>query len=220
MKGGKNMIHEQLSSIHLEHEWTIESLIEWLAQFGKTEEGGVTRLLYSNVWQKAQQALQQKMALAGLTAYCDSVGNLFGRITGTEKPNEVILTGSHIDTVVQGGKYDGAYGVLASLLAVQRLLSTYGPPKKTLEVVSLCEEEGSRFPLTFWGSKNIVGEYDLSDIEGVRDADDILFQDAMREAGFPLEYYQSLKRSDIVHFVEVHIEQGPILEKKNNKLAS
>lgn len=198
--------------------WSIESLIEWLAQYGRTKEGGVTRLLYSDEWKQAQKALQQKMAVVGLKTYCDSVGNLFGRATGTQKPNEVILTGSHIDTVVQGGKYDGAYGVLASLIAVQRLLTNFGPPKKTIEVVSLCEEEGSRFPLTYWGSKNIVGEYDLSTIDGVVDSDNILFTDAMKRAGFPIENYQSTKRSDIAHFVEIHIEQGQILEKQKGQI--
>ena len=169
MKGGVVMVHVQIPSIETEEQWTIGALIEWLARFGRTDEGGVTRLLYSDTWQLAQLALKQKMTLAGLDSYSDCVGNVFGRITGTKVSEQIILTGSHVDTVVQGGKYDGAYGVLASLLAVKRLLAKYGPPKKTIEVVSLCEEEGSRFPLTYWGSKNIVGEYDLANIEGLFD---------------------------------------------------
>ena len=214
MKGGVVMVHVQSPSVETEEQWTIEALIDWLAHFGQTEEGGVTRLLYSDTWQQAQQALQQKMTLAGLDSYSDCVGNVFGRITGTEASEQVILTGSHVDTVVQGGKYDGAYGIVASLLAVQRLLKKYGPPKRTIEVVSLSEEEGSRFPLTFWGSKSIVGEYDLKDIEGLVDNDNILFEEAMEQAGYPVSAYQSPKRHDIVHFVEVHIEQGQILEKQ------
>ena len=212
------MVHVQSSSIETEEQWSIKALIDWLACFGQTEEGGVTRLLYSNTWQQAQRALQQKMTLAGLYSYSDCVGNVFGRIQGIKAPGQVILTGSHVDTVVQGGKYDGAYGVLASLLAVYRLLKKYGPPKKTIEVVSLCEEEGSRFPLTYWGSKNIVGEYDLSNIEGLVDNNNILFEEAMEQAGYPKLAYRSPKRQDIVHFVEVHIEQGQILEKQQQHL--
>jgi allantoate deiminase len=212
------MVHVQSPSIETEEQWTIGALIDWLAHFGQTKDGGVTRLLYSDTWQQAQQALLQKMKLAGLNSYSDCVGNVFGRITGTKSPEQVILSGSHVDTVVQGGKYDGAYGIVASLLAVQRLLATYGPPKKTIEVVSLCEEEGSRFPLTYWGSKNIVGEYNLGDIEGLVDRDNVYFKEAMEQAGFALSDYQSQKREDIVHFVEVHIEQGQLLEKQQQHI--
>ena len=207
------MVHVQ-PSIETEEQWTIGALIDWLARFGQTDEGGVTRLLYTDTWQQAQQALKQKMMHAGLDSYSDSVGNVFGRITGTKESSQVILTGSHVDTVIQGGKYDGAYGVLASLLAVQRLLATYGPPAKTIEVVSLCEEEGSRFPLTYWGSKNIVGEYGLANIEGLVDHNNVLFEEAMEQAGYSVAAYKSQKRHDIAHFVEVHIEQGKILEQQ------
>ncbi|MER1984970.1 MAG: M20 family metallo-hydrolase [Solibacillus sp.] len=212
------MVHVQTPSIINTEEWTIEALIEWLADFGRTDEGGVTRLLYSDTWQQAQKALQQKMERAGLTPYADQVGNLFGRVEGTEQPQQVVLTGSHVDTVIQGGKYDGAYGVLASLLAVQRLLKKYGPPKKTIEVVSLCEEEGSRFPLTYWGSKNIVGEYDETAIAMLTDCEDVLFSDAMTNAGYPLAVYQSKKRQDLAYFVEVHIEQGVTLENQHQQI--
>ena len=218
MEGGVVMVHVQSPSIETEEQWTIGALIDWLAHFGQTNDGGVTRLLYSDAWQRAQQALLQKMTLAGLTSYSDSVGNIFGRISGTKLPEQVILTGSHVDTVIQGGKYDGAYGILASLLAVHRLIKKYGPPKKTIEVVSLCEEEGSRFPITYWGSKNIVGEYDLRDIEGLMDANNIRFDEAMEQAGYSVSSYQSQKREDIVHFVEVHIEQGQILEKQQQQI--
>ncbi len=214
MKGGVVMVHIHIPSTETEEQWTIGALLDWLARFGQTEEGGVTRLLYSDTWQQAQQALQQKMTLAGLDSYSDCVGNVFGRITGSEVSEQVILTGSHVDTVVKGGKYDGAYGVLASLLAVKRLLETYGPPKKTIEIVSLCEEEGSRFPLTYWGSKNIVGEYNLANIEGLVDHNNVLFEVAMEQAGYPVTAYKSQKRDEIAHFVEVHIEQGQILEQQ------
>lgn len=211
-------MYVQTTSLSKTEEWTIASLVEWLASFGLTKEGGVTRLLYSQPWQQAQQALQEKMQQAGLQPYTDQVGNVFGRIVGTAQPEQVILTGSHVDTVVQGGKYDGAYGVLASLLAVSRLVTTYGPPKKTIEVVSLCEEEGSRFPLTYWGSKNIVGDYDESVMASLVDSDDIPFSEAMEQAGYPLTAYTPQKRHDIERFVEVHIEQGAILEKQQHAI--
>ena len=116
----------------------VASMIEWLASFGLTEKKGVTRLLYSKAWVQAQQALKTEMEKVGLQTHFDSVGNLFGRLEGTNPKSKTILTGSHIDTVVEGGKYDGAFGVIASFLAGQRLHQTYVPPRKTIEVVSFC----------------------------------------------------------------------------------
>ena len=130
----------------------------------------------------------------------------------------IILTGSHVDTVVEGGKYDGAYGIIASLIAVSRLFETYGYPKKTIEVVSFCEEEGSRFPLTFWGSRNTNGAYTFDHIKDLKDADGISFLDAMKKAGFEPEHYQTPVRNDIERFIEVHIEQGMVLEKNQKSI--
>ncbi|MFT8320587.1 MAG: allantoate deiminase [Bacillus sp. (in: firmicutes)] len=195
----------------------VEKWIEWLADFGRTANGGVTRLLYDNVWQEAQSALKTKMNECGLIAYYDGVGNLFGRLEGTEVKDKIILTGSHVDTVVDGGKYDGAYGVLASLLAVKNLYENYGPPKKTIEVGSFCEEEGSRFPLAFWGSGSITGKFKMKDSEKLSDANGVPFHEAMEKAGFPAEG-KSAARNDIERFIEVHIEQGAVLEKEQQSI--
>lgn len=186
----------------------IAALTEWMATFSDTTEG-VTRLLYSPAWHEAQLALQQKMEAAGLYTYFDGVGNLFGRLMGNDTKS-VILTGSHIDTVKNGGKYDGTYGVLASYIAVKRLQAQFGKPKKTIEIVSLCEEEGSRFPLAYWGSKNVVGDTPAVNIHQAYDATGVSLAEAMQQCGFsdvPMP-----ARQDISHFVEVHVEQGIVLE--------
>nr|WP_156153419.1 Zn-dependent hydrolase [Domibacillus robiginosus] len=192
-------------------------MLEWLAVFGGNEGGGVTRLLYSDTWLEAQHALKGLMQAKGLDVRFDEVGNLFGRRVGVEEPESVILTGSHIDTVINGGKFDGAYGIAASLLAVERLYEQYGPPKRTIDVVSLAEEEGSRFPLTFWGSGWITGLYDLDQAEHIYDQDGISLKDAMEKASFGATSMPSqLKKPKA--FVEVHIEQGPILERKKKSI--
>lgn len=148
---------------------SITDYIEWLAQYGASADGGVTRLLYTKEWMDAQLAVKTEMSSFGLETRFDDVGNVFGRLSGTQSPDEVILTGSHIDTVINGGKYDGAYGVLAAMLAIKQLKETYGAPKKTLEAVSLCEEEGSRFPMTYWGSGNMTGVFSVQDAGEPRD---------------------------------------------------
>ncbi|MFD2706111.1 Zn-dependent hydrolase [Salibacterium lacus] len=188
-------------------------LIEWLASFGETKEGGATRLLYSDSWLEAQRGIFETFRDRGLTPFFDDAGNLYGRVEGTQQTSSAVVTGSHIDTVVNGGKYDGTYGIVASYLAVTRLMEAYGPPKKTIDVVSLCEEEGSRFPITFWGSGHITGQYAGEDPKDYIDKEGVSLETAMHKAGFGKNQYPAPHRSDIECFVEMHIEQGHVLEK-------
>lgn len=187
--------------------------IEWLASFGGGPDGGVTRTLYSQPWKDAQQALKGWIDVVGLAAYYDGIGNLFGRLSSNDPNAPTILVGSHVDTVKSGGKYDGAYGILAAILALGELKQKYGKPSVNLEVVSLCEEEGSRFPLACWGSGMITGAYTFRDIKDVRDSDGVEFMTAMKAAGFGLTDQDYQARDDLQAFIELHIEQGPTLEK-------
>lgn len=185
---------------------------------GNSEEkergkSGVTRLLYTSSWRKAQDFLAATMAAAGLEVRFDRVGNLYGRLPGANPDLPVILTGSHVDTVRAGGKYDGAYGIAAAITALARLKERFGRPQQTLEVVSLCEEEGSRFPLAFWGSGNVTGFHRPEAAEAAFDAAGITLQQAMLEAGFGRLDQPEPQRGDVGMFIELHIEQGAILEK-------
>lgn len=193
-------------------------LLEELAAY--TAPGpGVTRLLYTEEWGRAQIFLQQKMAECGLKVTTDKVGNVYGRLCGRSPEQKVILTGSHIDTVVNGGKYDGAYGIAAAMLALQDLQMNYGQPKRTLEVVSFCEEEGSRFPLAYWGSGHVTERYDGSEAETCMDADGVTLQAAMAESSLLQGVTDETgARNDIGAFVELHIEQGIILEKTDTQI--
>lgn len=190
----------------------IEENVSWLSQFGLDEKKGVTRLLYTEEWNAAQKALEEKMKGLHLKTYYDDVGNLFGRLQGTGSEQQVILTGSHIDTVINGGKYDGAFGVVAGIIALQYLYAHYGSPTKTLEVVSLCEEEGSRFPLTYWGSGNMNGLHSKSDAKHVINKEGVKLDDAMKQLNFGKGLHSEPYRTDIASFIELHIEQGKQLE--------
>lgn len=196
----------------------VQNMIEWLASHGGDEKGGVTRLLYDPAWRAAQQAIKSKMEELGLLARYDDVGNLFGRIAGRDSEARVILTGSHIDTVIGGGKYDGAYGIIAALIAVEYLLTNYGLPIKPIEVVSLCEEEGSRFPITYWGSGNIIGVKSREIVRDIKDANTVPFEQAMRDAGFGFGQHPQPKRVDLECFIELHIEQGEVLERERKSI--
>ncbi|AIC94304.1 allantoate deiminase [Shouchella lehensis] len=197
---------------------SLTTMIEDLAKIGQTDDGGVTRLLYTDEWFQAQQTIKNWFGERGLTPFFDDIGNVYGRVEGTNKEEPVVLTGSHIDTVVNGGKYDGAYGVLASLVAVSELVKEHGQPKRTIDVISFCEEEGSRFPLNFWGSGKLTGIHEGKDYHNVQDIEGKSFLDAMHGKGFGLGHFQEPLRQDLACFVELHIEQGAILEDAGESL--
>ncbi|QFF99195.1 allantoate amidohydrolase [Psychrobacillus glaciei] len=189
----------------------ISARLEWLGEFGRDPSGGITRLLYSKAWSEAQDALKDWMEEEGLEVQFDEIGNLSGIVKGNDT-TKTILTGSHIDTVTNGGLYDGQFGIVASVLAVNYLKKHYGQPLRNLEVVSLAEEEGSRFPYAFWGSQNIVGTANRKDVELISDFNGVPFVKAMNEAGFAFKDESKAPRSDLIAFVEVHVEQGNVLE--------
>lgn len=135
---------------HFRH--AIEETLPWLSSIGADPTGGMTRLLYSPEWLETQQQFKKRMAESGLETRFDDVGNLYGRLCGTQFPEQVILSGSHIDTVVNGGNLDGQFGALAAWLAIDWLKATYGAPLRTVEVVSMAEEKAA-VP-TFLGSRH------------------------------------------------------------------
>ncbi|MED1664875.1 allantoate deiminase [Brevibacillus laterosporus] len=192
--------------------------LEWLGHFGKEPEGGISRFLYSKEWLEAQKALEDWMNKEGFDFHFDEVGNLFGGLQGTKYQDETVLTGSHVDTVGNGGLYDGQYGIIAGLLAIKYLKEKYGNPLRNLQVVSMAEEEGSRFPYAFWGSKNIVCTAKREEVENIADFDGIAFVDAMRECGFDFRKESTELRKDLKTFVEIHIEQGSVLENEKKSV--
>lgn len=196
----------------------VEEHVKWISEIGADPTGGTTRLLYDENWRVAQNGLKDKFSDLGLATQFDEVGNLFGKLEGTKYPNETILTGSHVDTVVNGGKLDGQFGIIASYLAVKYLKEKHGAPLRNLEIVSMAEEEGSRFPYAFWGSKNIWGLADKNDVINAKDANGVKFVDAMADSGFKFRNELTPTREDIKAFVEIHIEQGSVLEKTGKQV--
>ncbi len=184
--------------------------VEALGSIGWQAEGGIVRPVYSAAWVQAREQLAEWMRAAGLDVREDSVGNLFGRLRGVDE-SRTILTGSHLDTVPLGGKFDGALGILAGLTAVRSLREQAGQPRRSLEVVALCEEEGSRFQAHYWGTRGILGLIQADELERLRDDQGMTIAEAMRAAGLPPERYREAVRRDLDAFVELHIEQGRVL---------
>jgi allantoate deiminase len=187
----------------------MQQLVETLGAIGEQPEGGIIRHVYDAAWSDARQQLITWMREAGLAVREDAVGDVFGRIEG-DSPRTV-MTGSHFDTVVLGGRYDGALGVLSALAALRALNREGRRPRKSLEMVALCEEEDSRFHSNFWGTRAILGLIQREELEDLRDLDGVTIGEAMRAAGFPPDRYPEAIRDDLDAFIELHIEQGRIL---------
>ena len=191
--------------------------LDELAQRGALPSGGIYRALYTPAWVSGMELVSGWMKDGGLLVRRDAVGNAWGRIEGS-RGGRAIVTGSHLDTVRGGGALDGALGVVAGVEAVVALTERYGRPTRILECVAICEEEGSRFSTNFWGARAIADRLDSDEPMRVRDADGTTLADAMRGVGLdPANAAQAVRR-DLDTFVELHIEQGPILDEAEEHL--
>lgn len=190
----------------------VRETLETLAAFGRLGETGVRRLVYTPEWSDAMAACRKWADQAGLETRIDAVGNLWARLQG-KADGPAFVTGSHIDSQKSGGRYDGALGAVAGILALAALKEQLGMPERSLDAVVLCEEEGSRFPTAgFWGSRAIVGKATVDDTETTVGFDGETIGSAMRSVGLDPTRIGEARRDDIAGFIELHIEQGPVLE--------
>ena len=190
---------------------------EMLCQLADTTRinGEIWRAAYTPEDKIAKNILREWIENLGLEYREDAIGNVYGRLPGTEPGT--VLTGSHLDTVKNGGKYDGALGVVTGVAALGYLKQSGFVPKHSLEVVGLMEEEGSRFSTGCQGSRAICGTLKEEDLEEVG-CDGVTLREALLSAGYQPEVLKSVKRDDIRAIVELHIEQGPVLESEQKQI--
>ncbi len=180
--------------------------LEAAASIGADPRGGVSRFAWTPELARANDWLMERLAELGLQAELDQAGNVVGRWPAGE--GKAVLVGSHLDTVPNGGRYDGALGVLAALDVVRRLKAEGVEPRRPLWVVSFNDEEGGRFQTGMLGSRAFCGDCNLEDwsTRGV--------PEAMAEAGFDFARLADARALDGVGvYLELHIEQGPVLER-------
>lgn len=190
-----------------------------LAEFGRVGESGVTRLVYSPEWVAATEQYAAWCAESGLEVERDAVGNVWGKLRGSGD-GKSIASGSHIDSQAPGGRYDGSLGALAALIAVRTLKQQFGQPKRTVEALAFCEEESSRFPsANYWGSRAITGRISSTDPDNTIAFTGETMSEAMQAIGLDPARIPEARRNDIGDFIELHIEQGPILEQSDLPVA-
>jgi N-carbamoyl-L-amino-acid hydrolase len=186
-----------------------------LGQIGATDKGGVCRLALTDEETRARRLLIEWAREIGLAVYTDEISNLFFRLEGSDPSAEPVVTGSHIDTQPTGGKFDGAFGVVAGFEAVQAIVESGLTPTRPIEIVAWLNEEGSRFSPGMMGSEAFAGRRPLEQILAVTDADGVRTADALERT---LAAFPDLPRRDlgfpVAAFIEAHIEQGPVLEQK------
>lgn len=196
---------------------TLQNQIDELSTFSDTPAPSVTRILYTEKDVLARRYIKNLMGLSGLSVREDAVGNIFGRWDGYEPDLAPVATGSHIDAIPYSGKYDGVVGVLGAIEAINVLKRSGFKPKRSLEVVLFTSEEPTRFGIGCLGSRLLAGSEALAEaLKTTVDGQNISFLEAARSAGYAKEQDDIssvfLKEGSYSAFVELHIEQGPILE--------
>jgi ureidoglycolate amidohydrolase len=195
------------------------SEIEALASFSDAEAPAVTRIVFTPTDLKARAWMKVRCQEAGLTVREDAVGNTFARWDGSDPAAPVVGTGSHIDAIPNAGKYDGVVGVLGGLEAIRGLRQSGFRPKHSIELLVFTSEEPTRFGIGCLGSRLLSGTLTPDAARKLTDNDGTALDEVRRGAGFggaleqvklPSGYYEA--------FIELHIEQGPLLERQQTPL--
>jgi beta-ureidopropionase / N-carbamoyl-L-amino-acid hydrolase len=191
-----------------------------VSRIGIGDRGSVTRLVFSIKELRSRQFLIHQMRQIGLQIHIDRIGNIFGRLDGANAKTAALLVGSHLDTVVHGGKFDGTLGVIAALEAARTLKEQKIVLQSPVEVVCFVGEESSRFGYSTLGSSLMAGEVQGKDLAHAADAQGTKLEDILASMGIYRSNLRSMRRdpSTIKAYLELHIEQGPILEAKKKPI--
>ncbi|MDR7238497.1 Zn-dependent hydrolase [Neobacillus drentensis] len=189
----------------------LKTTLEQFANFGRTENNGVTRLSLSMEDIRVRNYFRLCCEELGLTVSVDDMGCMYATLAGTEdKPP--ILIGSHLDSVKKGGRFDGVLGVVAGLEVVRTLVENQIKPQIPITIVNFTNEEGARFEPSMMASGVLSGKFEKSAMLKKVDSEGVTFEEALKASGYEGDVENRLKEASAL--LELHIEQGPILEKE------
>ena len=194
----------------------LQRRIDELSLITEAPPPAVTRVLFSDADLRSRDYVAGLCRSAGLSLRVDSVGNMFARWAGSAPEVPAVATGSHADAIPNAGKYDGVVGVLGGLAAIEALQEAGFRPMRPVELVVFTAEEPTRFGIGCLGSRMLAGAISLEKVRALRDPEGQSLEDLRRRADLtdPLETV-ALPKNHYAAFVELHIEQGPLLEKEN-----
>ncbi|MGZ5817561.1 MAG: allantoate amidohydrolase [Burkholderiaceae bacterium] len=230
LKNQKNdEMAECLRQIYRIAEIRLNDLFGYTPQFGNTimkwaeiigalsdddgdNKSSLTCAYMTDAHRRTASQLEEWMQQAGMQVQIDAVGNVVGRYLSDDPTAKTLITGSHYDTVRNGGKYDGREGILLPIAVIQHLHERGEKLPFHVEVIGFSEEEGVRFKSTFLGSSAVIGQFDTTLLDNT-DAAGVTMRDALKAAGHDVSRIASIARhpADLLGYVEVHIEQGPVL---------
>lgn len=190
----------------------LKDTIEKFADFGRTANNGVTRLALSDEDIRVRDYFSSCCEELGMTVKVDDVGNIYATLAGTtDKPPIVI--GSHMDSVKKGGRFDGVLGVISGLEVVRTLVDNGIKPDIPVTVMNFTNEEGARFEPSMMASGILSGKFDKDVMMKKKDPEGVTFEEALRGSGYEGDAANRLQEATA--YLELHIEQGPILEKED-----
>ena len=195
----------------------LKSEFEQISRFGALSGGGLTRLAFSREDKEVRDFLISLLQKENFKIKIDDTGNIFAKFGGVQNPDlPSVSAGSHIDSVPQGGFYDGTLGVMAALEAIRAVRDSGEKLARPLELIVFVCEESSRFKMATVGSKIIRGKLSQERLDELKDKDGISLFDAMQEFGLNPANLKScvLPKSSFHSYIELHIEQGPVLQRR------
>lgn len=198
----------------------LEKFFSEMSKIGKIGETGTNRPAHSRDEKKAFELASSWMKQAGMTTRIDNFGNLIGKLEGTNPDLPVLMLGSHLDSQPYGGRYDGVAGVLCAIEAAITMHEQGLKPERTLEIISFADEEGWRFNKGLFGSRGILGKLEKDELQRA-DANGITREQALKDFGCDITKFKEseYKEGSIYCYLELHIEQGPVLDINKKPIA-
>lgn len=193
----------------------LQSLLEQFSSFGATGKNGVTRLSLSEEDLAARGKFIEISEEIGLSVTVDDMGNIYATLPGKEDLPPIAM-GSHLDSVVKGGRFDGTLGVVAGLEVVRTIAERNIEPNHPITVINFTNEEGARFDPAMMSSGVLAGKFAKEDMLQSSDKENVTFGQALEQSGYAGEAGNRLKEA--AAFVELHIEQGPVLEHNGEEI--
>lgn len=193
----------------------IEDALNMLNTFNSTKGEGTTRVLFTEEEVEARKYIKSLMREYGLTVTEDAIGNIFGTLEGSNPDLAPVWSGSHIDTVLNAGMYDGMAGVVSAIEALRAIKESGLEHKRNLTAIVFTSEEPTRFGISCIGSRAMAGEFSLEDLKNMKDEQGISLYDLLVKLGYDTEKFDEVRKKpgDVFASVELHIEQAAVLDK-------